>query len=249
MAMTNKITSLQNPIIKHLTKLRQNRSYRQQQDRVLIAGTKIVKEVLHNTKAYRVLTGAPLDLSELFYEEHHLVTDKILKKISGQEAPEPWIAEVPLPRQELPKTISSLLVLDSLADPGNLGTLIRTALALGWEAVFLLNNTVDPFNDKALRAAKGATFRIPIISGGWPQLKEIIEDHNLELLVADMAGEAAHKISKPALVLSSESHGASSAAQTLGKSVCIPMSGEMESLNVAVAGGILMHIIKPGKND
>jgi RNA methyltransferase, TrmH family len=140
-----------------------------------------------------------------------------------------------------------ILALDGISDPGNLGTILRTALALGWDGVFITSNSTDPFNEKALRAAKGATFRLPILCGSWEELEQLIKKNNLHVFIADMQGSALNKevIQTPlVLILGNEAHGASAFLKKHYHSISIPISDKMESLNVAIAGGILMHAFK-----
>ena len=140
-----------------------------------------------------------------------------------------------------------LLVLDGLGDPGNVGTLVRTADALGWDAVFACRPCVSLVNDKVLRSAAGALFRIPWQMGTWAELDALLGATRRTLLADVAGGIAVHDVpiaDEPlALVLSSEAHGPSpdALARLSASRVCIPMRPGRDSLNVAVAGGILMH--------
>lgn len=240
------MTSLQHPIVKRLVKLRQDREFRHQEKSVLIAGHKLVEEIHPYASVKR-----------LFIENHHpippflspqeviKVTHDILKKITGLQHPEPIAAEVDLPPPGDLKNKQLLLALDGVSDPGNLGTLLRTALSLGWEGVFLTPHCTDPFNEKALRAAKGATFRLPIAMGSWPQLQTLIQDTHCHVYVADVTGEPLQEqtFTFPLiLILGNESHGVNPLAKQY-TSLSIPMDHKMESLNVAIAGGIFMYHI------
>ncbi len=240
--MMNPISSLQHPLVKHLVKLRSNRSYRASEKRVLIVGENLVNEIpLINLFTVENFT------SDLKAEKSYVVTDAIMKKITGLEHPEGIAAEVAMPPEATFESIKRLLVLDGVSDPGNMGTLIRTALALGWEGAYIISSSCDPFNDKALRAAKGATFRLPLSSGSWDDLMGIISRNQMTPLAADMGGVNIHnleKMSAIALVLGNEANGISPEGQKLCKKIAIPMSGKMESLNVGVAGGILMYCLE-----
>jgi TrmH family RNA methyltransferase len=249
--MKDRLTSLQNPIVKHLSHLRQNRDYRDDNKSVLIEGRKIISEVcpFHHTKlimAYDISFIPPgVEADEIL-----IVNEAIMRKVSGSQNPEGIIAEVDMPEAASFTGLKWIIALDGVSDPGNLGTLLRTALALGWEGAFILDNSCDAFNDKALRAAKGATFRLPIASGNWEKLKEIIKSNKLKPLAADMHGTDLGKVkveNGTLLILSHEAHGISSEASELCEHIRIPMPGEMESLNVATAGGILMYVLKQGK--
>eukprot|EP00250_Pteridium_aquilinum_P009913 c19023_g1_i1 orf=242-922(-) len=177
-----------------------------------------------------------------------------------------------------------LLALDGIQDPGNLGTLLRTAAAFDWDGVFLLNGCCDPFNEKALRASRGACFWVPIACGQWNQLQVLTNTRKMKLY----AGEAEHKVtsvpskegnsnqrgeeegqvcvpistclqemhpltdipkeSSLCLVLGNEGQGLSEDVRRACSRVSIPMPGKFESLNVAVAGGILLYLLQKQKH-
>jgi TrmH family RNA methyltransferase len=242
MVQMKQITSLQHPLVKHLVKLRTNRSYRTSEKKVLIVGENLLKEV--PLKTLITVNETPTGLKA---ENYFVVTESIMKKITGLEHPEGYAAEVEMPQEASFKSIRRLLILDGVSDPGNMGTLLRTALALGWQGAYITGNSCDPFNDKALRAAKGATFRLPLSFGDWDDLKGLILRNKITPLAADMGGIEIEKIEKNqsiALILGNEACGISETADQLSSKIAIPMSGKMESLNVAVAGGILMYCLE-----
>ena len=236
-----KITSAQHPLVKRLVKLRTDKSARLEENTVLVVGEKLVEELSRHLTLKTLITDRPYP--HLSAQEVVEATPEILKKITGLAAPEGVAAEVPLPPPADLSSTRYLLILDGVSDPGNVGTLLRTALALGWDGVFLLPGSADPFNEKALRAAKGATFRLPICSGEIDLLKKICKGK--KLFVADLQGQPPSALSAPlALVLGSESHGPSPVIREMAAPLAIPMSGSMESLNVATAGGILMYNLR-----
>lgn len=239
------ISSLQHPIVKHLVRLRQERSYRLKNATALVPGVKLISELhsLHPFKTLLIAKGYtppfPLTAERIF-----IAPDPLLKKITALAQPEPLIAEIPLAPQADLIGLKRLLILDGLSDPGNLGTLLRTALALGWQGVFLTPNTTDPFSEKAIRAAKGATFKLPYKEGSYEELEHLLKVNQMQLLLADPKGETVDQIPvlpACALALGNESHGLSSLLKRQGKKVAIPILNVMESLNVAAAGAILMH--------
>jgi RNA methyltransferase, TrmH family len=236
------ISSLQHPLVKRLTRLRKERKAREETGRAVIEGRKLVSECAGMVKTV-FYADTPLQ-AELFPDaEQYLVTPEIIAKISGVKSPEGVLAEIQLPEPSFPSTIRRLLVLEGINDPGNLGTLIRTALALGWEGVFLLGDCCDPYNDKAIRASKGAIFRLPVVQGQMKDFEDLIKHKRLALWVADLEGESVSSVKageSAALLLGSEAHGPSDAVCRLGKKITIPISDKMESLNVACAGSILM---------
>jgi RNA methyltransferase, TrmH family len=137
-----------------------------------------------------------------------------------------------------------LLVLDGVQDPGNLGTLVRTAEALGAFGVALLPGTADAWGPRAVRAAMGSSFRLPLPRCGWDELAPWLTRHAMEPVAAAVGGEPVlpGPVPRVALVLGNEGAGVS--AETLRRArrrVGVPLRGRAESLNVAAAGAILLH--------
>ena len=246
--ITKEIKSLQHSNVKHWVKLRKHPKYRLSSHSVFIEGKKLIQELGRKKRIKKLIVkiGQPIPPS-IVYDELYLVTEEILAKISGVVAPEPIAAEISFPEEVSLNGKKLLLGLDTINDPGNLGTLFRTAFALGFEGIFLTPMCADPFNEKAIRAAKGATFFLPFQRGTFDDLKLLIKQNHLHSYIGDMEGEAIDSIAFQfplILILGNEAHGVSEAAKDLSSSVSIPISDEMESLNVAVAGGILMQKIR-----
>lgn len=243
--MKHKIASLQHPLVKHLVKLRKDQDYRQEQDSVVIEGVKLVQEV-HSSIKKIIYVEKFYQPTEPFQEEW-VVTEEIMNKISGMTSPEGVMAEVTRPPFSSLKNKKLLVALDGINDPGNMGTILRTALALGWEGVYILHNSCDPYNEKVLRAARGAHFRLPIRIGSEKELFELIEQNQLDPWAADLTGQKPEDISSKKgkmLILGNEAHGVSDSIKCHCSKVSITMPGDMESLNVAVAAGILMYELK-----
>lgn len=215
-----KITSLDNPLVKHFVKLRCKKSYREEHNSLLVASKKLIDELSQVVEPKKVLTEA---------------SEAVFCKITGQKSPEMIVAEFPLPEPSSLSGLDHLLVLDAVQDPGNLGTLVRTALALGWDGVLFLEGCCDPFNEKAFSASRGALFRLPFAFGSLDLI-------DTPILVADLEGVKPEYRKRCALVLGNEGSGSSIA----GEKVTIPHKGEMESLNVAAAGSILMYALNDG---
>lgn len=204
------------------------------------------------------------------------VSPHVMKKLSGVQSIDSTeaVAVIKIPRSfydmhgEYKEEIypnwfplpNRLLVLDGIQDPGNLGTLLRSAMAFRWNAVFLLPGCCNPFNEKALRAARGASFQLPIICGSWSHLEALTKRFQMRLLAGhpENHGEASHQISllsaeladslagRPlCLVLGSEGEGLSQQALESCELISIPMAGIFESLNVSVAGGIFLYMLQP----
>ncbi len=235
--LPKKILSLQHPLVKHWVRLRKEKPYREETKRLLIMGEREISE-----QPIAVLIST--EDSDVPAQERYLVSEEILQKITGLHAPSGLAAEVDLPPPQDISNAKRLLILDRLADPGNLGTLLRSALALGWEGVIVTPHTVDVFNDKALRAGKGAIFHLPYREMGEEELLKWVTEKKVHLYVADTEGKPVSTLrpQEPlALVLSSEGAGPSAWAEKLGIQVTIPMKPGVESLNVASSGAILLY--------
>jgi TrmH family RNA methyltransferase len=236
------ITSLQHPLVKHWVSLKKDSAYRKESNTLLLIGEKIIQEFPFPIKC--LISTEPTHIKA---ESTYLVTEEILHKIAGLGSFKGVLAEVHLPPPQNVDEKNFVLILDQIQDPGNLGTLLRTALALGWGGVIATPGTVDFFNDKALRASQGAIFLLPysyktpeeIIT--WAKIKQI------PVWIGDAEGPSLKEktFHAPlALVLSNEGQGLKAWAKTIGKSVSIPLQNKVESLNVAIAGAILLYEIK-----
>lgn len=245
---TQTITSLQHPIVKRLVKLRTDQRFRYAENAVVIEGIKPVQEVCETSTVRTIVASSSAAIPQrIVAAQVYIVNEQIMHKISGMQSPEGLIAEVTMPTPSTLETCSTILALDRINDPANMGMLLRTALALGWEGVFILKNSCDPYNDKALRTARGATFRLPLRQGTWNELQQIVTNKQLQPLVADIKGqdpETIVKQDKRLLVLGNEAQGPSAEALSFCQKISIPMSETMESLNVAIAGGILMYLLR-----
>ena len=244
--LTKIIESAQHRLIKHIVKLRKDSRYRCQSKTLFIEGKKLVYDVASTNKVRRLFLkkNSPVP-SEIRCEELYFLSDLLFKKISSNQAPEPFAAEIDLPKETDLSKKERVLALDRVSDPGNVGTLIRTALALSFDGIFLVEESADLFNDKALRAAKGATFHLPYARGSTQQLLNLAA--RFQLYVGDRNGIHLSKFTfnlPLILVLGNESQGVSQKIQHVGTCVSIPLSLQTESLNVASAGAILMHKIR-----
>mgnify|MGYP001421283997 CR=1 FL=1 len=244
------ISSLQHPLIKHLIKLRQKCSYRTETQSLLIIGKKIILErrSLKNLLIAEGETPPPA----LSFDQVYRVPKYLFKKISGVNSPESFAAEVPLP---LPSSLNhkqKILALDGVQDPGNVGTLIRTGLALGFDGLFLVKGSADLFNEKVLRAAKSAVFDIPYQIGSQTSLWSLINSGGFSPYAGDLKGKDPSQVSfsRPlVLILSNEGRGPCKETKEKATLVSIDMLQKVESLNVAIAGGILMYQITRSTND
>ena len=229
------LTGLQNPMVKAAAELKQKK-YRQQQGLFLAEGLRTVEEAVRYGAVQSIFYTAIEDdrtravLEEAAAKQIKLVcvSDKVLKKIADTETPQGIIAVCEMRSKRLDDFLASgkmLLVLDRVTDPGNIGTMLRTADAAGVGGLLLLQGCADIYAPKTVRASMGSLFHLPVLSG----LSE-------ELLV-----QAARKAGYELLVTCLEANGVSPALLAAAdKRVFIPMQGRAESLNVAMAAGIVM---------
>lgn len=241
----NIIVSVQNPLVKHCVKLRMNEDYRCDNQEVLLEGIKPIGEVSVHVKQL-LYTSSCASLVEELPGEKWQISEAILQKISGLRSPEGVIAILRMPPYISLGGAKRVLALDGVSDPGNLGALMRTALALGWDTLCVLPECCDLYNEKVLRAARGAHFKLKLSRLTRTELRDWAERENVQMLAANLKGESPENIShakRRLLVLGNESRGLSEEMSTLCQPVTIAMPGEMESLNVAVAGGILLYTL------
>jgi TrmH family RNA methyltransferase len=145
---------------------------------------------------------------------------------------------------------SVIVVLDGLQDPGNVGTIVRTALGLGAAGMIALPGTAELTNPKTLRASMGALFRLPVVAVGEGAAAAWLSQHGVTVVAAGRGGERLESAALPrplALVLGNEGAGARSALAAGARRVTIPLAPGVESLNVAVAAGILLHGVCRGR--
>src|SRR3990167_4233018 len=186
MNMYPNISSLQHPLVKRAVQIRTDKKVRLEEKLVLLIGEKLVREISHLKSLKVLFTQKP---SSIPAQEKVLVTEEIMKKICAIPSPDGYAALVEMPLLGLKEGSEKILILDRLGDPGNVGTLCRTALALGLDGVVFLPNTVDPFNDKALRASKGALFFLPFVEWTKEETIEYLHRHQIQMYLADMGGE------------------------------------------------------------
>jgi TrmH family RNA methyltransferase len=170
------------------------------------------------------------------------VTSNLMKSLSDTETSQGILAVLNLTPIPYPASPNFILIPDQIRDPGNLGTLLRTADAAGVDAVLLPPETTDAFAPKVLRAGMGAHFRLPIHAMPWDEIGARL--NNLQVYLADMDGPSCWEtdLRQPlALIIGGEAEGASEQARKLAnQKISIQMAGKTESLNAAVAGSVLM---------
>ena len=182
------------------------------------------------------------------------VDAELLIDLADTETPQGVIAVVEPPTWRLDQVVlgarGAVLALDGVQDPGNVGALVRTAYGLGAAATVALTGTVDVLNPKALRGAAGATFRLPVVAATHAELAAWLEANGCVLWLGDRAGAPVGRVARPARVVvavGNEGAGLSPALRALPhERVAIPLVSGAESLNVAVAAGILLYEVMRG---
>jgi RNA methyltransferase, TrmH family len=231
---------------------------------VLVEGIRSVGELLTSSVDVRFgivsprlvgLDGGTALRSELDARGVELVdvADEELHELAGTESPQGVLVVCDEPPFSLPlggDTALRLLVLDGVQDPGNVGTLIRSARAFGLNRVVLLDGSADAWSPKAVRASAGVCFRIPVGRMPWSTLRSSLREAGAELFVGAASGEdvgRAHLPARWALVVGNEGRGVRPEVESAGTALSIPMPGGAESLNAGVAGAILLYVMTVGK--
>ena len=238
------ITSSNNSLIKHLAKLNKSSAYRNESKTFLIEGKKLIQEWLEKAPLKNLLIEQNLpslkDINPIYLKK------ELCQKISALKTNDGYFAEVEFPKKPDLKKVKKLLVIDKIQDPKNLGALIRSALAFSFDAIFILDGSVDPYSPKVIRASMGAVLHTPLYKGSSIGLKEFVQLHNLTLYIADASGLSIDElnIKTPfALVLGNEANDSDLKNETNIKKVSIPIEN-VDSLNVAIAGSLLMFQLK-----
>lgn len=251
-----RIESLQNSLVKHWKKLTTTRKERDKFSEFLVEGFHLTEESLKKKDLIKgLIVREGVDIPDSWDIENvplYSVTAAVAKEISETEHSQGIFAHCAQPEftEEDQQSWTSLLLIDAVQDPGNIGTMIRTASAAGIDAVILGKGCADPFNPKTVRSAQGSHFQIPVVRGelgDWvPQLK------NAGISVFGTALQRAipvHEVQTKkqfALIVGNEGSGvAPELLQLTEQNLMVPLYGSAESLNVAVATGILLYSLVP----
>lgn len=235
------ITSLNNPTIKEISKLK-NKKYRDLTNTYLAEGEHLVEEAYKNNLLIKIIlledTICNYDIEKIY------VTKEVMKKLTELDTPNKIIGIV---KKNTPLPIGNkILILDNIQDPGNLGTIIRSSVAFDIDTIVLSPNTVDIYNPKVIRSTQGMIFYTNIIT---LELKEFINEiktKNYTIFGTNVRnGKNIKEITLPekfALVLGNEGQGVSKEIESLcDDNIYIKMSSKCESLNVSVATSILLY--------
>lgn len=239
------ITSVNNPLIKELIKLKQKK-YRDKEKKFIVEGYNIIEEA----KDYitLIITSSKEDKSILPNVEHILVPKEIIGKLSETVTPQGivGICNYVTSRENFE---GNVLVLDGLQDPGNIGTLIRTAICFDFNTIYITDNSCDIYNEKVLRATQGGIFKVNIIRKNINDIIDDLKKKGYYIVGTSLKnGIPLNDINfgkMNAIILGNEGNGVSK--ETIERSnvnAYIPINASMESLNVAIAGGIIMNKVR-----
>ena len=248
------ISSPHNPHLQRVRALLEKKKQRDEEQAFVVEGVRLVEEALASGwQAELALFTAQLSERgravvrglEASGAEVCQVEPRLLDAAAGTETPQGLLAVLKRKASALPEKLDFVLIADNLRDPGNLGTLLRSAAAAGAQAALLSPGSTDAFSPKVLRAGMGAHFRLPILHLAWAEIHAACQENNLRVLLAESAGGVScweTDLRGPlALLVGSEAEGASAEGQALtAQAIHIPMPGQSESLNAAVAASILL---------
>jgi len=249
-----KITSQSNPKARYVRRLG-SRAFRARERRLIVEGVRLVEEAL--------AAGSGVDF--VFVSEDVRGTDRgrrlseslrlagvpmfdvsptLLEELGDTVTSQGILAVAAWPDMAWPDSPRSVVALDGIRDPGNVGTVLRTAQAAAVDCAVVTPGTADATSPKVVRSAAGAHFRLPILRAPRPQLAELAGDSGLDVWVADVDGDARYDSvdwRRPfMLVVGGEAEGPSQEALDLGRTVHIPMPGGSDSLNAGVAAAVLL---------
>ncbi len=254
--MAQEINSVNNALVKATAELKQKK-YRMQQGIFVAEGLRTVEEAVNYGQVERIFytaiederTRSVLELAAEKGVQLICVNEQVMKKLSDTDSPQGILAVCSMQQTTLDALMEQgrmLLVLDRVGDPGNIGTMLRTADAAGLGGLVLLTGTADIYAPKTVRASMGSLFHMPILAGvKEEQFIKAAHDAGYEVLVTCLDGAdnlyKANLGGRMALVMGNEANGASDTLiAAADKRVYIPMPGKAESLNIAMTAGIVM---------
>jgi RNA methyltransferase, TrmH family len=228
--------------IKNIAGLRQKK-LRDEQGLFVVEGEKVVREAIEaNWEIVGLYSTSEWSSSGKTAE---IISSTDMERMTSLSSPSPCLAVIKQRKQILPLRIDGhWIVLDSLSDPGNVGTIIRTAEWFGLEGVFCSGDCVELYNPKLIQSTMGSIFRQRIVYGSREEISERAKEQGLRIIVASMNGTSTKDFvfqSRDIILIGNESHGVSEEfLQLADRVVTIPGKGNAESLNASVAAAILM---------
>ena len=243
--MEMRITSRKNPLLQQVKKLISSRKERESAGLFVADGTKLLEEAVRFCPGLDTVIlsdGVQANLPE--HVRLVRVPEDVMVSISPMESPQGAVFLCRLPEKQALSPKAPMLLLDGIQDPGNLGTMLRTADALGVPVV-LLEGCADPYSHKVVRASMGAVFRTPVVQSTWAEASAVLHSAGIPVAVTALSDRAEDirqaQLDGMAVVIGSEGRGVrSEILASADQELIIPMNPHCESLNAAVAASIVM---------
>ena len=246
------ITSKNNPLVKETVTLKDKKG-RKQLGSFLVEGRKMTEECLRGGMSVeKVFVCEGVECAFPVAEDKLVtVSADVMRHLSDEKTPQGVLCRVQIPVRPLAAPKGNCLLLDGVADPGNMGAIIRTANAAGYEEIYLTKECTDPYSPKSVRASMSGVFFTKLYIAERTEILSVLKNAGVELVVADMGGENVFSFQPKrqfALVIGNEANGISKEVKdSADRTVRIPMQSSQESLNAAVAAGISMYLLAKDK--
>ena len=243
--MTERISSRKNPLLQQVKKLLASKKERETAGLFVADGTKLLREaVAYYPGLETVILSEGVEAEVPDHVRLVRVPEDVMASISPMETPQGALFLCRLPEKTDFQPRSGMLLLDGIQDPGNIGTILRTADALEVPVV-LLEGCADPYSHKVVRASMGAVFRMPVIQSTWAQVQSACKDAQIPVAVTALTDRAKDirqaDLSRMAVVIGSEGRGVrQEILEAADAELIIPMNPRCESLNAAIAASIVM---------
>lgn len=246
------ITSTSNETIKYFISLNDKKT-RMNAKRFIVEGYHLVNEASKTNLLEAIISTDEKELKKINNVKRYLVNDAIINKIATTKNPQNILGIVKMLDHNITNLLpiikgnkTKLIMLDDVNDPGNLGTIIRTAAGLGYDGIIMSPNTVDLYNEKVIRSTQGVMFKIPIIKANLQEVIKLLKKEKVFCIGTALtnAKDVKHitKKDKFAICLGNEAKGISKEVlDNMDENVKIAMNNDVESLNVSIAAGIIMY--------
>ncbi len=246
------ITSTSNETIKYFISLNDKKT-RMNAKRFIVEGYHLVNEASKTNLLEAIISTDEKELKKINNVKRYLVNDAIINKIATTKNPQNILGIVKMLDHNITNLLpiikgnkTKLIMLDDVNDPGNLGTIIRTAAGLGYDGIIMSPNTVDLYNEKVIRSTQGVMFKIPIIKANLQEVIKLLKKEKVFCIGTALtnAKDVKHitKKDKFAICLGNEAKGISKEVlDSMDENVRIAMKNDVESLNVSIAAGIIMY--------
>lgn len=246
------ITSTSNETIKYFISLNDKKT-RMNAKRFIVEGYHLVDEASKTNLLEAIISTDEKELKKINNVKRYLVNDAIINKIATTKNPQNILGIVKMLDHNITNLVpiikenkTKLIMLDDVNDPGNLGTIIRTAAGLGYDGIIMSPSTVDLYNEKVIRSTQGVMFKIPIIKANLQEVIKLLKKEKVFCIGTALtnAKDVKHitKKDKFAICLGNEAKGISKEVlDNMDENVKIAMNNDVESLNVSIAAGIIMY--------